>query len=148
MPSRLATARADLHAALASVLPGRVDAYPPAPGRLAAPKVWVGDVDTVPATIGTATAVTVARFPVVVVYDGAVHAQVAGLDDLLSAVIDAIDAAPGFDADGSRAGLVPGAPLDSQLRASVVTATATITARTLCPPTVTPVTIPPVPLEV
>lgn len=150
MTSRLADARTALHNALAPVLPGRVDPYPPANGRVVAPKVWIGEVDTDPATIGSATAVTLARFPVVVVYDGAAHAQVAGLDDLLASVIDAIEAAPGFDADGSRSGPVPGTTVafDSTLRAAVVTATSTITARTLCPPTVTPVTIPSVPLEV
>ena len=146
--SRLGDARAALVAALAPVLPGRVDPYPPAPGRLVAPKVWLGDPETIPATIGQATAVTVLRIPVVVVYDGAVHAQVAGLDDLLSAVIDAVAAAPGFESDGSRPGAPFGVQLDqSTIRAHVVTATTTITARTLCPPpAAAAVTIPPTPI--
>jgi hypothetical protein len=149
MASRLGDARALLVAALGPVLPGRVDPYPPAPGRVAAPKVWIGDPETIPATIGQSTAVTLARFPVVVVYDGAVHAQVAGLDDLVSAVIDAVAGCPGFDPDGSRSGPVPGMPLDSTMRAHVVTATVTITARTLCAtPAPDAVTVPPTPVEV
>jgi hypothetical protein len=147
MASRLADARAALHAALQPVLPGRVDPYPPAPGRVAAPKVWIGAPDTIPATIGSNTTVTLAQFPVVVVYDGASHAQVAGLDDLLSAVLDAVAAAAGFESDGSRASGPIDLPVDSTLRAAVVTATATITARTLCPTAATTATIPPVPLE-
>ena len=80
MVSRLADARAALYNALNPVLPGRVDPYPPPAGRVVAPKIWIGDHDGNPATIGTATTVTVARFAVWIVYDGAVHAQVAGLD--------------------------------------------------------------------
>jgi hypothetical protein len=147
MASRLADAHAALYAALAPVLPGRVDPYPPALGRVVAPKVWIGDEETVPATIGSNTTVTLVRFPVVIVYDGAVHAQVAGLHDLVSAVLDAVDAAAGFDSDGSRPGLPLDVPLDSTLRGRVVTATATITARTLCPTTPTTATIPSTPLE-
>jgi hypothetical protein len=144
--SRLADARTVLVAALGPVLPGRVDPYPPTGGRVAAPRIWIGDVDTDPATIGAATAVTLARFPVVIVYDGAVHAQVAGLDDLLSAVLDAVGAATGFEADGSRTRPVAGLPVDSTVRAIVVTATVTITARTLCLPTPDVVTVPPTPI--
>ena len=147
MASRLADARLSLHTALRPVLPGRVDAYPPQAGRPAAPKIWIGDVDTDPATIGSATTVTLARFPVVIVYDGAVHAQVAGLDDVLSAVLDAISAAPGFEADGSRTRPVADLPVDSTLRSIVVTATVTITARTLCLPTPDVVTVPPTPIQ-
>ena len=145
--SRLADARTVLHAALAPVLAGRVDAYPPASGRVAAPRMWIGDVETVPATIGTSSAVTLARYPVVIVYDGAVHAQVAGLDDLLSAVIDAVGAAPGFESDGSRPGAPFGIQLEQAVRAHVITATTTITARTLCPPTAVAVTVPPSPIR-
>ena len=147
--SLLADARADLLAALTPVLPGRVDPYPPVPGRVAAPKVWIGVPDTYPTTWGTtSTVVQLARFPVVVVYDGAVHAQVAGLDDLVSAVLDAVGAAAGFESDGSRADLpVAGAPSDSSMRAVVVTATVTITARTFCPPPAPDaVTVPPTPI--
>jgi hypothetical protein len=147
--SRLDDARTSLLTALAPVLAGRVDPYPPAAGRVAAPRIWIDVADTDPATIGQATSVTLARFPVVIVYDGAVHAQVAGIDDLLSEVIDAIESAAGFEADGSRSGPVPGSvTFDTTLRAVVVTATTTITARTLCPPAPDAVTIPSTPLEV
>ena len=147
MASLLADARATLLAALTPVLPGRVDPYPsPAGSRVAAPRVWIGEPETVPATLGQATAVTLARFPVVVVYDGAVHSQVAGLDDLVSAVLDAVASAPGFEPDGSRGGQIYGFPADSTIRSHVVTATVTITARTLCPPALDAVTVPPTPI--
>ena len=146
--SRLADARAVLADALAPTLPGRVGAYPPGSGQFNAPRVWVGVPDTQPATIGQATAVTLALFPVFVAYDGAVHAQVAGIDDLLSAVIDAVGACPGFEADGSRSTTIPDIPAGSTIRVVAVTATATITARTLCPPGQTTVTVPPAPLTV
>jgi hypothetical protein len=145
MPSRLGDARAALHAALSPVLPGRVDPYPPPAGRVAAPKIWIDVADPVPATIGSNTTVTLARFPVVIVYDGAVHAQVAGLDELQSAVIDAIAAAAGFEFDGP--GTTVNLPFDSTLRAVTLTATSTITARTLCPPAPVAVTVPPIPIK-
>ena len=133
MVSRLADARAALYNALNPVLPGRVDPYPPPAGRVVAPKIWIGDHDGNPATIGTATTVTVARFAVWIVYDGAVHAQVAGLDDLTSAVVDAVEGAERFYHDGWRPAILTGVPVDSSLRAMVITATVTITARSLCP---------------
>jgi hypothetical protein len=91
--------------------------------------------------------VTLARFPVVIAYDGAVHAQIAGLLDLLSAVLDAVDTADGFESDGSRRLLVDEIPSGSTIRSVIVTATTTITARTLCPPTPAVVTVPPTPIS-
>ena len=147
--SLLSDARQVLLDAVGPVLAGRVDPYPPAAGRVAAPRIWIGIPDGDPATIGQATSVTVARFPVVVVYDGAVHAQTAGIDDLVSEVVDAIESADGFECDGWRTGPVPGQgfAFDNTLAAVVITATVTITARTLCPPAPDAVTVPSTPLE-
>ncbi len=141
--SRLSDARAVLLTALEPVLPGRVDAHLlDGPARLTAPRVSIGVADTNPATIGSYTGVTEATYPVLVSYDGAVRAQVAGLDDLLSSVIDAVNAAPGFQADGSRSNSRVDGP-DSTVRSCVVLATTTIAARTLCPPDMTSASIPP-----
>jgi hypothetical protein len=146
MASRLDDAHAVLYAALEPVLPGRVDPYPPPAGRVVAPKIWIGEDEGNPATIGSATTVTVVRFAVWVVYDGAVHAQIAGLRGLVSAVVDAVEGAERFYHDGWRPAALTGVPLESTLRATVITATNTITARTLCPPAPTTATIPPVPI--
>jgi len=141
--SRIADARNVLLAALEPVLPGRVEPYPlEGSGRLLAPRVSIGVADTNPATLGSYTGVTEATFPVLVSYDGAVRAQVAGLDDLLSSVIDAVNAAPGFQCDGSRSNTRVDGP-DTTVRACVVLATTTIAARTLCPPEMTSTSIPP-----
>jgi hypothetical protein len=138
-----------LYDALKPVLPGRVDPYPPPAGRIVAPKIWIDDDEGFPGTIGQSTAITLVRFPVVLVYDGAVHAQVAGLRELKSAILDAIGSAPGFEVDGWRPAPILGLPLDTSIRSSVVTATATITARTFCPPPAPDaVTVPPTPVEV
>ena len=139
MTSRLADARSVLLDALAPCCPAASTRTRPPPGRVAAPKVWIADHDGAPATIGSATTVTVARFAVWVVYDGAVHAQVAGLDDLISVRRRRGRGAPTASSTTAwRPATVPGVAADSTLRAAVVTATVTITARTLCRPTPIP----------
>ena len=142
--SRRADERAQLCAALGPGLPGRVSAYPPTKAtEFVAPYIWIEQPAVARTPIGNRSVGTVAAFPVVVNYDGAVRAQVAGLDDIVSAAWDAVtqvgdprEARPTeLDVGGTR------------LRATVITVEITITAKTLCPPAVVAAPIPPVPLQ-
>ena len=145
--NRLGDVRQTLTAALEPVLPGRVQPYPPASSNgMAAPAVWVDIPGGVRTTIGERTPVLVATYPISIVYDGADRAQVAGLDDIVSKVVDAIAGCRG--ADVARWRRLPIDP-NSNRRMVVVEVDVTITATTLClPDPVTESVIPPTPVEV
>lgn len=161
MSNRLADARQALVDALAPILPGRVDPYAPPPGvAFVAPYIWIGQPAGVRTTIGERTVVMVATFPVTVIYDGSVKAQLAGLDDVVSQVVDAVAAVP--RAEVARWRPIPpeaGQPANGRAtvidvdqpanrRATVIDVDVTITAATLCLPTPGQAVIPPVPVEV
>lgn len=149
MSNRLAAERQRLFDALKPILPGRVDAYaPPANVAFVAPYIWIGQPDGARTTIGERTVVMVATFPVTVTYDGAERSQLAGLDDIVSQVVDAV-------ARLERAEVVRWRPeplaagQTPNRRQTVLDVDVTITASTLClPDPPTPVAIPPVPVEV
>jgi hypothetical protein len=140
--SRLSAARSELTGALAPVLPGRVQSYPPPFGALAAPMIWLDQPQIVTATIGRSTSATVAAFPVFCVYDGADRGQVAGLDDLVSKAWDALCTVERCEPEAARPQQLD-ARYGSTLRAAVITAAYTIAARTLCLPDVEESPIPP-----
>lgn len=156
--NRLAEARRRLFEAVGPTLPGRVEAYPQAfVARGTAPYIWIEQPSGGVASMAAGGRVFVATFPVWCVYDGAVRAQVAGLDGIVAAVWDACEAAEGLEPrsvtprDVTAAGeaLRGGEPDTLHLRASVVTVAVTITARTFCKPDdVVPASIPPVLVEV
>lgn len=150
--NRLDQARRDLAAALEPVLPGRTSPYPPTAGRQIAPYVYIDQPELERATIGQRSRVTVATFPVWIVYDGTDRAQIAGLDDLTSKVWDAIEVTTGAVPMLSRRDSVPitsdnatGAPL-KRYRAAVVSVEVTVAATTLCVPDVAASPIPPEPI--
>ena len=133
--NRLEVARDAIVQAIAPVLSGRVYPYPPSPQQAQmAPAVWIGQAEWEPRTIGESTAVTIALYPVHVVYDGADRAQVAGLDGVLSGLHDAIRHVPGARVGGCRTELpdING----TNRRASTITVEYTIAATTLCLPDV------------
>ena len=76
--SDLDTARAEIVTALDAVLPGRVYAHPPTTGRAVTPSIYVEQ-----ALIGGTIQEPVATFPVWVVADGAVEAQIEAHDGLV-----------------------------------------------------------------
>ena len=133
--NRLEVARDAIVQAIAPVLSGRVYPYPPSPQQAQmAPAVWIGQADGQPTIIGERTEVTQAIFPIHVVYDGADRAQVAGLDDIISGLVDAVAAVPGAHIRGWRT-----EPPDfngTSRRASTVEVEYIITATTLCLPDV------------
>ena len=133
--NRLEVARDAIVQAIAPVLSGRVYPYPPSPQQAQmAPAVWIGQADGQPTIIGERTEVTQAIFPIHVVYDGADRAQVAGLDDIISGLVDAIRTVRGARIRGWRT-----EPPDfngTSRRASTVEVEYTITATTLCLPDV------------
>ena len=132
--NRLGQARDALVTAAAPVLSGRVYPYPPTPQQAqVAPAVWVGQCDGFRTTIGESTQIMVAVFPIQVVYDGADRAQVAGIDDIVSGLVDAVAGVKGAEIRGWRTEVVNP---DLNRRATVLEVEYTITARTLCLPDV------------
>ena len=145
MTDRLTQAHDDLFEALAPVLPGRVAATPPTPQRsYVAPYIWLEQFDLTTTIIGTRTEVTVATFPIWIVYDGSVAAQVAGLMDLVSRVWDAVLHVPAARPTGATATTLDVA--GATLRGVVVSVDVTLGALTLCLPTLAPSPIPPEPV--
>ena len=145
--SRLSDARQQLAEAFEVVLPGRVDPYPPPPnGGFVAPFIYVDQPDGMRSTIGERTVVMIATYPVVVTYDGADRAQVAGLDDVVAQVVDAVARVP--RAEVARWRRQPADPSTPNRRMAVVEVDVTITATTLCPPVPVEAVIPPQPVEV
>ena len=132
--NRLGVARDALVNAIAPVLSGRVYPYPPNPTEArVAPAVWIEDDEGHRDIIGERTSVIVTTFPIWIVYDGADRAQVAGLSQIKSGIIDAVAHVPGAEVSGWRP-----QPLDfnSNRRASILTVDYMITATTLCLPDV------------
>ncbi len=70
-------ARQAIAAALEAVLPGRVWPHPPPSKRIATPTIWIEDE-----RIETTSGMYGATFPVWIVVDGAIQAQVAAAADL------------------------------------------------------------------
>jgi hypothetical protein len=144
----ISDARDVIVAALEPVLPGRVNGY--ATTRIqrgVAPYIWLEAPSTAPETLGETATFWVASFPVRIVVDGASHAQIALLDELVAKTIDAVEAEPLLDA---RSAEPEDVFIDSNhvLRGATVTVAATITTRTFCPPIVTPATVPPEPAPI
>ena len=71
------------------MLPGRVAATPPTQAPYPPPYIWLDQPDLGIQTAGTNTRLSVVTFPVWIAYDGAVKAQVVGLDDIVAKVWDA-----------------------------------------------------------
>jgi hypothetical protein len=148
MTNRLALARQSIADAVATVLPGRVNAFPPTKvQRGLAPLAWIDTPALDPETVGTSTNVWVAVFPLHLVVDGATHSQCALLDDLVAQVVDIIEATPSMNARHVEPGDVF-VDTAQVLRGAVVDVAATITARTFCIPTPTVVAVPPEPVPI
>lgn len=142
--NRLADARLALFGALAPVLPGRVAAVPPTAATYPMPYIWIEQADVSIGFTGTATKLTVATFPIWIGYDGAVRAQVAGLDDLVAQVWDAVQSVRQAVPQSATTSTIDGGP--ATVRAVVVSVDVTIAAMTLCVPTAAPSPIPPEPV--
>lgn len=130
MSSEVSDARTRLYEALTAngALPGwRV--WRTTPAQVAAPTVFIDSVELGLDSIEGATFIG-AIFPVVIVADGAVRAQVEALDDTLAYVWDSCRAAGGEPTDSRPINLDVGGPT---LRAHVLRVGMLITARTLCP---------------
>jgi hypothetical protein len=70
--------RADILGRLGAVLPGRAYMYPPASGRFVTPSLFVEQI-----TVGGDMTEPVATFPVWVVTDGSVDAQIEAHDEIV-----------------------------------------------------------------
>ena len=97
----------------------------------AAPSVFS---DSPTLVLGASSIVSVS-FPVVIIMDGSVAAQVDGLDDLVAQVWQALSKV-GTVTDSRPAVLDVGGP---SLRAQIVTVQTDVTAAGLCPPSLVPV---------
>ena len=144
----LRDARQQVADALEVVLPGRVNAYATTRmQRNVAPYMWIESPRADPESVGRSSQLWVAVFPVRIVVDGATHAAMAMLDDLIGGVIDAVDGIVGMQARHVEPGDVY---VDSNhvLRGATVDVAVTITARTFCPTEPTVATVPPTPIPV
>lgn len=145
--NRITSARTELFEALSPVLAGRVAATPPGDKPYPPPYIWLDVPELGVITAGTSTRLAAATFPVWVTYDGANHAQVAGLDDIIAKVWDAclrVPAARPTSALPSVA-IVGGA----EVRGVNVAVEVTLGALTLClEPAVVGSPIPPEPVPV
>ena len=140
--NRIADARQALLDALTVVLEGRVGGYPlPRNARHVAPYAWI-DQPVVTRQVQGRSTFTVATFPVSIIYDGADHTQVAGLDEMVARIWDVAELTAGMEPVDA---FPTDRPVDSgvTLRGCDVRVAVTITARTLCPPDVSAAAIPP-----
>ena len=127
MSTAIAQARSDLHEALQGVTPSTWRIHRTSPANIAAPTVFI-DSPTINSTQPGLVSVT---FPVVMIVDGAVYAQVEQLDDLLSAVWSAASRV-GSPTTSNPVALDVGGP---SLRAQVLNVVVVLAAVTMCPPT-------------
>lgn len=143
MSNAFADARANLVAALEVVLPGRVFPYEPPKGMHhrpgGGPTIWIDVALPAQRTSGQSTIVKCVQFPVVISFDGADEAQVAGLDELQAKALDAIAALPGT----RWVGVVVPSRQPGENRSIIHTYEQTIGVGSFCAPTVTPADIPP-----
>ncbi|HKV67684.1 MAG TPA: hypothetical protein VJN72_06310 [Gaiellales bacterium] len=144
--NRLDLARRALTAALEEVLPGRVFAYPPTDGRAVAPSIWIEQPNVARVSMGTNSRGIQATLPVWIVYDGAVHAQIAGLDDLVSQVWDTVERLAHNTPDIATAQEYRRGD-GTTWRATVIRVDVNVAAVTLCLPDVEPAVVPPVPIR-
>lgn len=134
--------RSRLHEAIADVFvapvggftfSGRVDRTPPS--KIAAPRAFIGD-STGTRVSGNAGATYVVGFPVWVLYDGNVRAQVDGIDEIVARIHDAA-ATAGFDVVGHTPASLPpelAAIAPAHVRTSVVSIETSARGLTLCTP--------------
>ena len=126
MSTAIAEARSDLHEALQGVTPSTWRIHRTAPANIAAPTVFI-DSPTIQTNTPGLVSVT---FPVVMIVDGAVYAQLEQLDDLLSAVWTAASKI-GSPTTSNPASLDAGGP---SLRAQVLSVEIVMAASTMCTP--------------
>jgi hypothetical protein len=144
--NRLTSAQLELFEALGPVLPGRVAATPPVGKPYVTPYVWIDQPEGILETVGVNTKLTVATFPIWIGYDGAVKAQVAGLNDLIAKVWDALLTVPRARPVGWNPAVFDVGGMT--VRGTVVNVDVTLGAITLCLPTVEQSPIPPELVEV
>lgn len=134
--SRIAEARRALVAALEPVLPGRVDPYE----MEALPCIHLGV-----AVPSRRQSFNTAVFPVIIEYDGADKAQIAGLDEVSAKVCDAIDATKNMRWVSSQPGVdTTDDPQASRTRhVLAITVEVTIGTGSFCAPDVVEAETPP-----
>lgn len=122
----VAQARSDLHTALMTVTPSGWRVHRTSPPQITAPCVFIDS----PSISTQSTGIIAVSFPVVMITDGTVTAQLEQLDDLLSAVWTAATKV-GTPANSSPASLDVGGP---SLRAQVLSVEIVMAAITMCAP--------------
>lgn len=142
--NRISDARTALFGAINTVLPGRVASTPPASTPYPTPYIWIDQPDGNLGFAGTATKLTVASFPIWIGYDGAVRAQVAGLDELVAGVWDACQQVRQATPQNWSAQTIDVG--GAVVRGVVVLVDVTIGSMTLCLPTPTTSFVPPEPI--
>ena len=126
MTTAVAEARSELHEALKGVTPSTWRVHRTAPPQITAPTVFIDS----PSILTTTPGLVLVTFPIVMVVDGTVRAQLEQLDDLLSAVWTAASRVGAPTASNPIARDVGG----PSLRAQVVSVEIDIAASTMCLP--------------
>jgi hypothetical protein len=122
----VAQARTDLYEALRTVTPSTWRIHRTSPPQIVAPCVFPDS----PSITTQSNGLIAVSFPVVMITDGTVTAQLEQLDDLLSAVWTAASKI-GVPTNSSPASLDVGGP---SLRAQVLSVEIAMTASTMCSP--------------
>jgi len=135
--SAIADARTTLHTAIAGALPTPWRVHRVSPSQLIAPCVYLDAVELATDT-SLGVGLVQCTFPVVCVHDGAVTAQVEGLDDMLAAVWTAAVEAGGDPQTSRPIALDVGGP---SLRAHALRVEMFVQALTMCAPTLVTVEV-------
>ena len=122
----VAQARTDLHDVLKDVTPSTWRIHRTSPAQIAAPCVFIDSPSISTSQPGLISVI----FPVVMITDGTITAQLEQLDDLLSAVWTAASKV-GSPTNSNPASLDVGGP---SLRAQVLSVEIVIAASTMCAP--------------
>lgn len=143
MSNLFADARTAIVDALDVVLPGRVFPYEPEHGLNhrpgGGPSIWLDVALPAERQAATGAKFVTVQFPVVFSFDGADHAQVAGLDELQSKALAAISALP----NTRWVGVTVPTREAGKNRSIVHTYETRLGVASFCAPTVTPADIPP-----
>ena len=126
MTTAVAQARTDLHDVLKGVTPQTWRVHRTDPVQISAPLVYIDS----PSIVTTTPGLVSVTFPLVMVVDGAVGAQLEQLDDLLSAVWT-VASRVGQPTTSNPVALDVGGP---SLRAQVLSVEITLAASTMCEP--------------
>lgn len=136
--NKYAEARTRLVEALEEVLPGRV--FPYEPSSSVPMGIWIGVALPSTRSAGNSSTVKTVALPIVISFDGDTVAQIAGLDETVAKVEDAIANLAGARLLAAR---FVDSPDDRSKSTVVIDIDISTGVRSICPPTVEEAEVPP-----